>query len=363
MKIIDRYILKNFLVTFFFSIFLFAVIAVVIDISEKTEDFVRAKLDFTDIIMQYYIGFVPHILALLFPLFVFIAVIYFTSKLAGRTEVVAILASGVSLRRFLVPYWVGGCLLALTLWFANLQIVPRANEIRTHFETVYVNRNSTYNPLMAKNNNIYFRTDSFSYAGIQYYDTLYKSGGPYFVNTIKGNQVVYNLRAESIRWDTIHKKWQLVNLVERFVDSMGERMQLQPERLVKTSFTPFDLKRDDYTKDKLTSQELAKFIRMQEIRGVEGLNTLKVEKHRRDATAFSVLVLTLIGAIIASRKVRGGSGGHLAMGFIMAALFILMDKFSTVFSTKGDFPPMLAAWLPNLLFSFVALYLYKKAPK
>jgi len=363
MKKLDWYLLKNFLTTFFFSIFLFTVIAVVVDVSEKTEDFVRSKLSFSQVVMQYYIGFVPHIIALLFPLFVFIAVIFFTSKLAGRTEIVAILASGTSLRRILRPYWVGGTLLGLILWFANQYIIPKANEIRTHFETVYVNGNSSYNPLMAKNNNIYFRLDSFSFAGIQYYDTLYKSGGPFFVNTVKNNKVTYNLRAESIKWDTLKKNWLLVNVYERYNDEIGERVSQIGEKSVAYPFKPIELKRDDYTKDRLTTPELAAFIKRQESRGVEGLNTLKVEKYRRDATSFSVIILTLIGAIVASRKVRGGSGAHLAFGFIAAALYIIMDRFSTIFSTKGNLPALLAAWIPNVCFAIVAVILYKKAPK
>ena len=129
------------------------------------------------------------------------------------------------------------------------------------------------------------------------------------------------------------------------------------------NFTPYDLSRDKYTKDKLTTPQLDRFIRLEELRGSEGLNDLKVERYRRDATCVTVLLLTLIGGIVAGRKVRGGSGVHLAVGFMMAALFIITDRFSTIFSTKGNLPPLIAAWIPNLIFVFVVIYLYRKAPK
>ncbi len=174
MKKIDWYILKKFLTTFFFAIFLFTVIAVVVDVSEKTDDFVKSQLGFVRIITQYYYGFIPHIIALLFPLFVFIAVIFFTSKMAGKSEIIAILASGTSYARWLRPYWVGGTLLAILLWFSNQYVVPKANQIRGTFEAKYIDGNSSYNALLLKNNNIYRRIDSFTYAGIYGYDTLVK---------------------------------------------------------------------------------------------------------------------------------------------------------------------------------------------
>lgn len=363
MKKLDWYILKNFIFTFVFSILLFAIIAVVIDVSEKTDDFVKSGLSASRIITEYYYGFVPHIIALLFPLFVFISVIFFTSKMAGRSEIIAILASGISFNRWLRPYWIGGVLMATVLWFANQYIVPRANQIRGSFEANYIDRNSSYQQLLNTNSNIYVRIDSFSYAGINYYDTLTKRGGPFFMSTIKGNQVVKNLRAEAIVWDTATKKWKLENVIERNIQGLTETIELKDARVMNFNFRPFDLSRDKYTKDKLTTPELDRFIRLEELRGSEGLNVLKVERYRRDAVCVTVILLTLIGAVVAGRKIRGGSGGHLAIGFVTAALFILADRFSTIFSTKGNLPPVLAAWIPNIIFVFVLYGLYRKAPK
>ncbi len=363
MKKIDWYILKKFLTTFFFSIFLFAVIAIVVDVSEKTDDFVRSGLSLQRIITDYYYGFVPHIIALLLPLFVFIAVIFFTSKMAGRSEIIAILASGTSYRRWLRPYWIGGILLAIILWFANQYVVPRANQIRGSFEATYIDKNNSYNALIGTSSYIYLRVDSFTYAGIYAYDTMTKRGGPYFSFTVKNDKVVANLRADQIVWDTAVKKWKLESLLERKISDKGEEVSMTTEKRMDFNFKPLDLGRDKYTKDKLTTPELDRFIELEELRGSEGLNDLKVERYRRDATCVTVILLTLIGAIVAGRKVRGGSGVHLAVGFVTAALFILTDRFSTIFSTKGDLPPLVAAWIPNFIFIFVVIYLYRKAPK
>ncbi|MFW2477003.1 MAG: LptF/LptG family permease, partial [Sediminibacterium sp.] len=164
-------------------------------------------------------------------------------------------------------------------------------------------------------------------------------------------------------WDTTTRKWKMESIIERNISDQGEIVAMVQEKQMNFNFKPLDLSRDKYTKDKLTTPELDRFIALEELRGSEGLNSLKVERYRRDATCVTVLLLTLIGAIVAGRKVRGGSGVHLAVGFVTAALFILTDRFSTIFSTKGDLPPLLAAWIPNLIFVFVVVYLYRKAPK
>jgi lipopolysaccharide export system permease protein len=363
MKKLDWYILRKFLTTFFFSIFLFAVIAIVVDVSEKTDDFVRSGLSVQQIITEYYYGFIPHIVALLLPLFVFIAVIFFTSKMANRSEIIAILASGTSYSRWLRPYWMGGILLAGVLWFANQYVVPRANQIRGSFEANYIDKNNTYNALISTSSHIYLRIDSFTYAGIYAYDTLTKRGGPFFSFQMKNNKVTENTRADQIMWDTATRKWKLEGVLFRKVYDLKEDITMTQEKIMDFNFKPLDLSRDKYTKDKLTTPELDRFIELEELRGSEGLNGLKVERYRRDATCITVLLLTLIGAIVAGRKVRGGSGVHLAVGFVTAALFILTDRFSTIFSTKGDLPPLLAAWIPNLIFIFVVIFLYRKAPK
>lgn len=323
MKILDWYILKKLLVTFFFCIFLFTVIAIVIDISEKTEDFVRSGLSVKDIILLYYLAFIPYIDALLFPLFVFIAVIFFTSKMAGRSEIVAILASGTSFRRFLLPYWIGGASLGLLLFFGAHFVIPRANDLRSSFETRYVNGNSSYNALVAQGHDQYLRIDSFTYAGIRSYDTTTKRGGPFFMHRIKGNQLIYNLRAETIYWDTTkHKnKWVLQTVNERTINGLKETATLSPKKEMTFNFKPFDLSHDQYAKDKLNSPDLANFIKLEQLRGSEDVNSLKVEIYRRTATPIAVLILTIIGAVIASRKVRGGQRCPHGIGLFIGNAF------------------------------------------
>lgn len=360
---LDLYILKKLLVTFFFCLLLFTVIAVAVDSSEKADDFVKAKLGTMGIIKNYYLGFVPWIWSLLFPLFVFIAVIFFTSRLATRSEIIAILASGISYNRFLRPYFIGGFLLGALLWVGSRYWIPKANSIRSNFQSKYIDKNDPSKNYSFGYNNYYLRIDSNTFIGLKDFDTSTRSARTFFMEKVRDNKVFYNLRAETIKWDTAVKKWQLLNAMERTIDSMGERVAYHPTLSIAISLKPDELRKDYYLKDKLTTPELVEFINREEDRGTEGLNTLKVERYRRTATPAAVLLLTMIGAVIASRRTRGGSGMHLAMGIVIAALFILSDRFSTVFATKGNFPPLLAAWLPNIVFAGVAYWMYRKTPK
>jgi len=362
-KLLDRYILKKFLGTFFFTLLVITTIAVVIDTSEKADDFVKSKLGAWDLVTHYYIGFIPFIMSMIFPLITFIAVIYFSSKMAGRSEFIAILAGGVRYNRMLRPYLIGSVFLALLFWLASQYWVPRANEIRTDFQAVYVDGNSSYNSDPYRTNNYYLRVDPTTFVGFRYYDTVNKTASNFFMQKIRNNEVYYNLRAEVIRWDAGKKDWKLTNLIERRIDGLKESVKKIDTMHVNLNVVPKELRRDDYLKDKLTTPELKQFIHMEEIRGSEGLNTFKVERFHRDATPFSVIIMTLIGAIISTRKIRGGSGVQLAVGIVMAATFVVMDKFSVTFSTKGEFPPILAAWLPNIIFSGIAVVLYLKTPK
>src|ERR1700760_1432473 len=362
-KLLDGYILRKFLGTFIFTMLVITVIAVVIDTSEKADDFVRSGLSFWQLITHYYIGFIPFIMSMIFPLMIFIAVIYFSSKMAGRSEFIAILAGGVRYNRMLRPYFIGSVFLAVIFWLASQYWIPKANEIRTDFQAVYVDRNSSYNGDPYKNNNFYLRVDPVTFVGFRYYDTLNKVATNFFMQKLKGNKVYYNVRAESVRWDTTKKDWKLTTVVERTIDGVKETLKKQDSMHLNLNVQPRELRRDDYLKDKLTTPELHQFIHMEELRGSEGLNTYKVELYHRDATPFSVLLMAIIGAIIASRKIRGGSGLHLAVGIVLAAIFVVMDKFAVTFSTKGNLPPIVAAWLPNMIFSGIACILYVKTPK
>ena len=261
------------------------------------------------------------------------------------------------------PYLIGATLLSVIFWLASQYWVPRANEIRTNFQATYVDKNSSYNANPFRNNNYYLRVDSVTFVGMRYYDTANKSANNFFLSKVKDNKIYYNLRAEYIKWDTAKKNWRLENVIERKVDGLRESATRIPSMNMSLNVKPTELRRDDYLKDKLTTPELKQFIRMEEIRGTEGLNTYKEERYHRDATPFSIIIMTMIGAIIATRKIRGGSGVQLAIGLILASTFVIMDKFSITFSVKGNLSPVLAAWLPNIIFSGVALLLYWRTPK
>ena len=363
MKKIDRYILAKYLTTFFFCLILFTAIVVVVDISEKADNFVRSKLPVSKIITDYYFGFIPRIDAMLFPLFVFISVIFFTSKMAGRSEIIAILSSGVSYKRFLLPYLVGGLFLSALLWAGYQYIVPNANYKWANFEAKYID--GPVAPESNKSNfkqKLYFKMDADTYVGIRSYDTIQKTGNGFFVQRFKDNRLVYNLRSEQFNWDTATNKWKLDNAVERQLDSISERITRTPQKLILYNFKPRDLRKDEFLKDQMSTPELNDFIRLERLRGSEMLSMLLVERYNRDAIPASVLVLTIIGAVLASRKIRGGSGVHLAVGVVISVLYILFSRFSIVFATKGNFTPLLAAWTPNILFGILAFYLYKRAP-
>jgi lipopolysaccharide export system permease protein len=365
LKIIDRYILKKFISTTVFMVLIFSVIAVAIDTSEKADDFVKSGLSSFQIVKQYYLGFVPFIISMIFPLMVFIAVIFFTSKMAGKSELVAILAGGVRFNRLLRPYLLGALFLGGIFWVSTQFLIPKANVIRGNFQAAYIDSKSSYEQgeYSKRSRNFYLRVDANTFAGMRNYDTLSKSANDFFMDRLSGTKMVYNLRADYIRWDTGVKKWKLQNAIERHIDGAKEVSKVLPEMTINLNIKPQEIRFDKYLKDKMTTPELRHYIHAEEGRGSEGLNDYKVERYRRDATPVSVLILTLIGAVVAVRKTRGGSGLHLAVGIITAAIFVVMDKFSLTFSTKGEFPPLLAAWMPNIVFSIVAIWLYRIAPK
>ena len=337
-------------------------VVVVIDISEKTDDFVKSKLPAWKIFIDYYGGFIPRIDALLFPLFVFIAVIFFTSKMAERTEIVAILSSGVSFRRFLLPYWVGGIFLALLLWGGYHRVLPKANMQWSNFEAKYIPSSLDYASGFSARN-YYFRIDSNSYAGIRYFDTSSKSGGNFFIQKFINNQLVYNLRSNVIAWDTAQKKWKLTGVMDRTLSGDREIVKHIPTLMMQYNFKPRDLRKDEFLKDRLSTTELNELIQLEKLRGTEGISALLVERYNRDAIPVSVIILTLIGAILSSKKVRGGSGFHLAIGVLLSVLYILFSRFSLVFATKGNFPALLAAWIPNIAFAILTYYFYRRAAR
>ncbi|TAD84214.1 MAG: YjgP/YjgQ family permease [Bacteroidetes bacterium] len=361
LKILDWYILKKFITTFVFAILLLTFITVVIDISEKSDDFLKSDATLRQIVTEYYFGFIPHIVSQLFPLFVFISVIFFTSKMAGRSEIIAILASGTSYTRFLRPYWIGAIFLALVLWLSFRYVTPVANRMRTVFETTYLDDKAVNNT--SKSPTVYFRNDTTHYGQVSYYDSANKRGNSFVLQHIVDGKLKENLRAETLQWDTLKKGWMLQEVIRHRFDSGKETVEKIASLPIALNFKPSEFIKSEYTKTVMKTPELDRFITQEQLRGSEGINEFLVERYHRDATPASLIILTMIGVAVGSRKVRGGSGLHIAIGFITGSLYILIDRFSTIFSTKGNLPPLLAAWTPNIIFLVVAIILFKRAPK
>jgi len=356
MKKLDWYIIKKFVGTFFFAILILAVIACVIDYSEKVDDFVAKKAPLSEI-LNYFKNFIPHISALLFPLFIFIATIFFTSKLAYKSEIIAMLAGGISFQRFLRPYLIGGGFLCLLSFFANHWIVPNANKQRLAFEDKYVH-SAKY-----VSGNLHMRLSKTLFIYVQSYDFPTNTGYRFTAEDIDGIQLKQKLSAERISYDSIKKIWQLTGIVIRDNDSTHETLRFADKMDMKYPFTPKDLVEDENVKESLTTPELNRYIIQERIRGRESLNFFLVERDRRTAQPFAGFILTIIGACIASRKVRGGSGLHLALGIALSAMYVLMLQFTTTFSTKAGLNSIIAVWIPNIVFGVYAWYLYRKQIK
>lgn len=353
MKKLDWYIVKKFVGTFFFAIMILAVIACVIDYSEKVDDFVQHKAPFLAI-LNYFKNFIPHITALLFPLFIFIATIFFTSKMAYRSEIIAILASGTSFQRFLRPYAIGGGFLCLLSLVVNHWVVPQANKQRLAFEDKYVHAAT-----IVSDQNVHLRLSKDLFVYMQRYDYTVNQGTRFTAEKIEGTQLKEKLSAETVNYDSVKKVWTLHDVNIRTMSDVNENLQTVKEMKMVYPFSPKDLDQDDEEKDALTTPELTRVIAREKLRGRETLNVYYVELHRRTAQPFAGLILCLIGVCIASRKIRGGSGLHLALGIVISAIYIMSMQFATTFSIKAGLNPLLAAWIPNFIFGSLAYYLYR----
>lgn len=354
MKILDRYILRKFLGTFFYAIIILAVIACVIDLSQKMEDFVRHKAPLSEI-LNYFKNFMPYMVALLYPLFIFIATIFFTSKLAYKTEVIAILASGTSFQRFTRPYVYGAVILGLLSLLANHWIVPAANHQRLDFEDKYV-----HEAKVSARSNVHLRLSPELYIFLQNYNYKENSGYNFTAEKIRGTLMTEKLFADRISYDSVKKEWLLYGVNIRTNDGVKESLRYVDQLNMKYAFTPKDLDEDDDVMQAMTTPQLLRTIAKQKLRGIESLNFYYVELHKRSSQPFAGFILTIIGLCIASRKIRGGSGFHLALGIVISAVYIMLLQFSTTFSTKAGMNALLAVWIPNFIFGIIALLLYRR---
>lgn len=309
-------------------------------------------------IFFYFINFIPHITALLFPLFIFIATIFFTSKMAYKTEIIAMLAAGVSFRRFLRPYVMGSVILGLISLLANHWIVPVANKNITDFQIKYI-----WLKKVASGHNAHLRLSQNSYVYMEGYNYNDGYGRRFTYEIIEGTLLKEKVMAERAYFDSTKKTWTLTKVAIRKNDGIKETLVEKDSLRQNYAFTPHDLDDDNRNKEAMTTPELIRYTAREKQRGKESVNYYLIELHRRSAQPFAGFILTIIGACIASRKVRGGGGIHLVLGIVMSAVYLLFFQFSQTFSTNASLNPLLAVWIPNIIFGILALYLYLKEIK
>lgn len=357
-KIIDRYIIGKFLSTFFFALGLIILIAIVFDISEKIDDFIEKKAPLRAIAFDYYLNFIPYFANLFSPLFIFIAVIFFTSKMASQTEIVAILSGGISFRRMMVPYMVAATLLASISFYLNGWVIPHANKTRLAFENTYIK-----NPYVLKARNIHRQLKPGEFIYFESYNTLDQMGFRFSYEKFEGRQLVYKFTADRLRWDTVTTQWRVENYRVREINGMQEYIRRGSVLDTTFGFLPAEFSTRENNITAMDNRELNAFIAEKRLRGAEGLQFDLVEKYRRSAFPFATFILTLIGVSLSSRKVRGGIGLQIGAGILLSFTYIMFMQVSTTMATNGNFPPLVAVWIPNVVFGIIAVYLYRTAPK
>ena len=359
MKIIDKYIIKKFLGTFFYAISLLILIVIVFDVSENLDSFIKNDAPMSAIIIDYYLNFIPYFINLFIYLFTFISVIFFTSKLAGDTEIIAILSSGVSFRRLLVPYLISSLLLAILSFYLGNFLIPKTNEVRRMFKHEYMED-------LTKDNerNLHIQVEPNKYAYVESYSSTLQLGYKFSLEKYDDQKLVYKLLADRILWDTVTKKWKLKNYTIRRIDSTGQSI----EQGVEVDTTIRALENTDLYKIKERFEEmdfyqLNDFIDREKRKGSIAYKKYVIEKYKRLAGPAAIIILTFIGVSLSSRKVRGGIGMHLGVGIALTFSYIFLMQVSTVFSAFGSLHPAVGAWIPNIIFFFIGVYLLQKAPK
>lgn len=360
LKIVDSFIIGKYLGTFVYTLILFVIIIIIFDLSEKLDDFLENDLTIWQIFTKYYAGSIPYYVNMLSPLINFIAVIFFTAKMADQTEIVPILSGGVSFNRFLRPYFISAFIIFSANLISNLYILPYTNRIKNKFENEVVNKNDSY-----IKTNIHMKVDSNTYIFIDQFDNRTNIGNRFSLDKFNGDELKKKLIADQIKWDSVKRVWKLINYTVRDIDGLKEKMVYGPA-LQKD--TILDMKPDDFSAyqnvvESLSGKELSDKIKKEKIRGSGVMNDLLFEQYKRWFQPLSAFILTLIGVALSSRKVRGGVGLPLGMGIILSFAYIVFNQFAKMFSTKGGLPPLIAVLLPTLFFGILGLYLIKKAPK
>lgn len=369
LTIIDRYILKKFLGTYIFSISLILAIFIVFDIKEKVQYFTTEDIPFKEIFFDYYCMFIPVYGNMFSPLFTFISIIFFTAKMAHRTEFVAILSAGAGFNRILKPYLIGAFIIGFSSLLLNHFVIPKAQKIKIGFEDKWINKgystdDKNIHKIIAANTVLYMES----------YDNRINTGSKMSIEKFVNNKQTYLLKADEMKWDTINKEWLLVNVFEKTITQQDqldtlknqkpvhkEKHKYYPTKKIKIDFTPADMWRFESKYETMNTPELINYIEKETKKGSNQIEFFEVELHRRSSFPFATLLLTIIGLAISSRKVRGGVGLQIAFGMLLSCLYIMLMYIFTTIATTGFASPIIAVWTPNVIFCFVAFYFYKTA--
>ena len=358
--ILDWYIIKKFIGTYIYAILLIISIAIVFDFNENLSKFTQYHAPWRAIIFDYYANFVPYYSNLFSPLFVFIAVIFFTSKLAGNSEIISMMAAGVSIRRLMRPYMISCILIAGLTFYLNSFVIPHGTVIRQNFETLY--RNSKKN---TSAENVQLQVAKNTVAYIQHYDDQYKRGYGFSLVKFKDKKIVSHMTAMEIQYDTVADTkyhWKVSNWKIRTLKGLKEHIQSGASKDTVLLMEPTDLVYSKGQQETFTSPELLNYISKQTSRGSGNVVQYEVEFHKRIAMSFSSFILTIIGLSLSSRKRKGGMGLYLGIGLALSFGYIMLQTVSATFAIQDDTPPILAAWIPNIIFAIIAYFCYRHAP-
>lgn len=358
LKKLDFYIMKKFLGTYVLSIILIISIAIVIDITEKIDNFFNEGLDFKTIIFEYYIYFVPYYINLFSSLFTFLAVIFVTSKLAFNSEIIAMLAGGISFRRIMVPYLISAAIIALFTFYISSEIIPPGIRERLKFEFKYIDHDEFETSL--DHQQLKISKDEIIY--VERYDITKNIGYRFSYDRFEGKKLVERITATRIHYDSLYN-WTAHNCMQRKFVGLKEEVSTSPKMELELNMIPKDFIKVAKEYEQLTTGELITYLDVQGKRGLSGLNAYELELQKRIANPFAAFILTIIGVSVASRKSRGGTGFHIFIGFLLSVTYILFNMVSSSLTIKGGVNPTISVWLPNVIYLAIGIYLYKIAPK
>lgn len=359
-KILDWYIIKKFIGTYFYSIALIISISIVFDINENLAKFAQYHAPLKAIVFDYYMNFVPYFANLFSPLFVFIAVIFFTSKLAGNSEIISMLAAGVSFKRLMRPYMISAAIISVMTFYLGAYVIPKGTIVRQNFETIYKNKKKNTSA-----ENVQLQVGKGVIAYIQHYDNQLKRGYGFCLDKFENKKLVSHMTASEIQYDTISDSkyhWKVSSWRIRQLRGLRETITSGSVMDTVIMMEPTDLVFSKGQQETFTSPQLKEYISKQIDRGSSNVVQYEVEYHKRIATSFASFILTTIGLSLSSRKRKGGMGLYLGIGLTLSFTYIMLQTVSATFAINANTPPMLAAWIPNIIFAVVAYFCYRKAP-